>query len=413
MGTVVITSVVIFTVVLLLLAVIIIIADAKLVPHGDVVINVNGERKIETGAGGKLLDALTSNGINLPSACGGKGSCGVCKCKVSSGGGELLPTETGFISRKQAKNNERLACQVPVKEDMQVEVPAEVFSIKKWECTVESNRNVSTFIKEFVVKLPEGENFDFQAGGYAQIEIPAYELDYKNFDIEEQYRGDWDKFNVWQFKATNTTPLVRAYSMASYPAEGNRIMLNVRIASPPPDRTSPTGWKDVPPGIASSYIFDRKPGDKVTMSGPYGDFFIRDTPNEKMYIGGGAGMAPLRAHIMHMFKTQKTTNKVSFWYGARTLREAFYLEDFAEIEKEFDNFKFNLALDNPLPEDNWEGYKGFIHNVVLENYLKDHPAPEDIEYYLCGPPMMMQAVNKMLYDLGVEKDMIIADDFGG
>jgi len=403
----------IFLIITLLLVVAIIVGEAKLVQKGKVRIVINDDegKALEADAGKSLLSTLSANGILLPSACGGGGSCGVCRCKVLEGGGDMLPTEEGHINRKQAKDHWRLSCQLKVKNNLKIEVPPEVFSINKWECEVVSNRNVATFIKEFVVRLPEGQRLNFHSGGYVQIEAPKYEVAYKDIQVEEKFRGEWDKFKLWELVAKNPEPVVRAYSMANHPAEGNIVMLNVRIATPPWDREK-KGWKDVPPGIMSSYIFTRKPGDKVTISGPYGEFFIQDTQREMVYIGGGAGMAPLRSHIFHLFHTLKTGRKVSYYYGARSLREMFYEEDFRQIEREFPNFKFHIALSEPLPEDNWTGYKGFIHNVVLEQYLKKHSAPEDIEYYLCGPPMMLSSVLKMLDDLGVEKDMIRFDDFG-
>jgi Na+-transporting NADH:ubiquinone oxidoreductase subunit F len=339
----------------------------------------------------------------------------MCKCQVHEGGGEILPTEKPYFSRKEIQDNWRLGCQVKVKNDMKIEVPEEIFGIKKWECEVVSNDSVATFIKEFVVKLPEGEILDFQSGGYIQIDVPPVVVDFKTdlYNIPEQYKPDFDSFNVWDLKMVNEEPIFRAYSMANHPAEGNIVMLNIRIATPPWDRAK-NGWMDVNPGICSSYVWSRKPGDKVTISGPYGEFFIKPTKKEMVYIGGGAGMAPLRSHIFHLFHTEKTTDrKVSYWYGGRSKRELFYTEDFRQIEKEFDNFSYNIALSEPLPEDNWDGYTGFIHNVVLENYLKHHPEPEEIEYYLCGPPMMNAAVFKMLDELGVPPENIAFDDFGG
>ncbi len=407
-------SVLILLVIVFVLSAALMVAASKLVNTGDVkiVINDDEEKSLTTEAGGTLLNTLSGNGILLPSACGGGGSCGVCKCKIHDGGGDLLPTEESHISRREAKENWRLACQVKVKQDMEIEVPPEIFSIKKWECEVVSNKNVASFIKEFVVKLPEGENLDFQSGGYIQIECPPYEIDFKDFDIDERFKSEWDKFKLWDLQTVNREQVVRAYSMANHPAEGNIVMLNIRIATPPWDRAKNT-WKSVPPGIMSSYVFARKPGDKVTVSGPYGEFFIKDTKREMIYIGGGAGMAPLRSHIFHLFHTEKTDRKVSYWYGARSKREIFYEDDFRAIEKDFPNFQFNIALSEPLPEDNWDGYTGFIHQVVLDNYLNEHEAPEDVEYYLCGPPMMNAAVLKMLDELGVEQEMIAFDDFGG
>lgn len=397
-----------FTGIVLALVVVILQARSFLVPSGNVKITVNDQKTLEVPAGGKLLNALSSQGIFVSSACGGGGTCAQCKVNVLAGGGEILATETGHISKKDAREGCRLSCQVAIKQDMKIEVPPEVFETKKWRCKVKSNRNVATFIKEFVLELPEGEQVDFKAGGYIQIEAPPHEIHYKDFDIEEEYHEDWDRFNIWQYVSKVDEPVVRAYSMANYPGEKGIIMLNVRVASPPP--RSPEG---TPPGKMSSYIFSLKPGDEVTISGPYGEFFINDSDAEMVYIGGGAGMAPLRSHIFELFKNLKTGRKVTYWYGGRSLRELFYVDHFREIEKEFPNFKFHIALSDPLPEDNWTGYVGFIHQVVLENALKDHPAPEDVEYYLCGPPMMNSAVFKMLDDLGVEPENIRFDDFGG
>lgn len=397
-----------FTGIVLALVVVILQARSFLVPSGNVKITVNDQKTLEVPAGGKLLNALSSKGIFVSSACGGGGTCAQCKVNVLEGGGEILATEETHISKKDAREGCRLSCQVAIKQDMKIEVPPEVFETKKWRCKVKSNRNVATFIKEFVLELPEGEQVDFKAGGYIQIEAPPHEVHYKDFDIDEKYHEDWDRFNIWQYVSKVDEPVVRAYSMANYPGEKGIIMLNVRVASPPP--RSPEG---TPPGKMSSYIFSRKPGDEVTISGPYGEFFINDSDAEMVYIGGGAGMAPLRSHIFELFKNLKTDRKVTYWYGGRSLRELFYVDHFREIEKEFPNFKFHIALSDPLPEDNWTGYTGFIHQVVLENHLKDHPAPEDIEYYLCGPPMMNSAVFKMLDDLGVEPENIRFDDFGG
>ncbi len=389
------------------LVIVILIAKMWLVPSGKVKIVVNGQKELEVSAGNKLLAALADAGIFVSSACGGGGTCAQCKVKVLKGGGDILPTEKTHIKPKEAKEGVRLSCQVAVKQDMEVEVPEEAFETKKWVCTVRSNRNVATFIKELVLELPEGEEVAFKAGGYIQIEVPPHEVNYKDFIIEDEYRSDWDKYNMWRYRSVVTEPVVRAYSMANYPGEKGIIMLNVRIASPPPR------MPDVPPGKVSSYIFNLKPGDKVTISGPYGEFFIKETQNEMVYIGGGAGMAPLRSHIFELFKNRQTNRKVSYWYGGRSLRELFYIDHFRQIEQEFPNFQFNIALSEPLPEDNWDGYVGFIHQVVLENYLSKHPAPEDVEYYLCGPPMMNAAVFQMLDDLGVEPDNIAYDDFGG
>ena len=397
-----------FTGIVLALVWVILQARSILVPSGNVKIIVNDQKTLEVPAGGKLLTALSSQGIFVSSACGGGGTCAQCKVNVLEGGGEIMATETGHISKKDAREGCRLSCQVAIKQDMKIEVPPEVFETKKWRCKVKSNRNVATFIKEFVLELPEGEQVDFKAGGYIQIEAHPHEIQYKDLAIEEKYHEDWDRFNIWQYVSKVDEPVVRAYSMANYPGENGIIMLNVRVASPPP--RSPEG---TPPGKMSSYIFSLKPGDEVTISGPYGEFFINDSDSEMIYIGGGAGMAPLRSHIFELFKNLKTDRKVTYWYGGRSLRELFYVDHFREIEKEFPNFKFNIALSDPLPEDNWTGYTGFIHQVVLENALKDHPAPEDIEYYLCGPPMMNSAVFKMLDDLGVEPENIRFDDFGG
>jgi len=371
-------------------------------------------RVLEVESGSSILTTLANNGIFLPSACGGGGTCGMCKCQVDAGGGSILPTETGFFTRKQQQNHWRLGCQVKIREDIKIRVPEEVLGIKKWECEVVSNRNVATFIKEFIVRLPAGEHLKFKSGGYIQIDVPKYELiDYsKDILVEPEFHEDWDKLKIWDLKAKNAEETFRAYSMANHPAEGDIVMLNIRIATPPWDRAKGT-FMNVNPGICSSYIFSRKPGDKVTLSGPYGEFFIKDTNNEIMFIGGGAGMAPMRSHIFHLFKTIKTGRKTSFWYGARSKREIFYEEEFRAIEKQFPNFSFHIALSEPKKEDNWTGKTGFIHQVIYENYLGKHEAPEDIEYYLCGPPMMNDAVQKMLYNLGVPDEMVAYDDFGG
>lgn len=410
--TIILVSVGVFLVVTLLLVIVLLVAKSKLVPSGNVKLTINGEKEAEVPIGGTLLSTLQGENIYLSSACGGSGSCGQCRCRVVEGGGEILPTETGFFSRKEQKEHWRLACQTKVKEDMQVIVPESVFGVKEWECEVVSNRNVSTFIKEFVVKLPEGEVMNFQSGSYAQITIPPYDIKYADYDIDEKFRGDWDHFDMWSLTCKNDTETIRAYSMANYPAEGNIITLNVRIATPPMDRATHK-WLPVSPGISSSYIFSLKPGDKVRMSGPYGDFHIQDTDAEMLYIGGGAGMAPLRAQILHLFRTLHTGRKVSYWYGARSKKEIFYEEDFREIEKQFPNFSFHIALSDPQPEDNWTGYVGFIHQVIYDNYLKDHDAPEDIEYYMCGPGPMANAVKVMLEDLGVPRSQLFFDDFGG
>jgi len=404
---------IVFLLVTVALVMMLLFAKAKLAPSGPVKIKINGEKEITVNGGSSLLSTLANEKIFLPSACGGGGTCAMCKCQVTHGGGTILQTEKGYFSRKEQQNNWRLGCQVKVREDMEIIIPAEVFGIKKWECEVVSNRNVATFIKEFVVKLPEGEHLDFLSGGYIQIDVPKLEVDFsKDIEVEEEYREEWDKFKMWDLKMKNTEEQFRAYSMANHPAEGNIVMLNIRIATPPWDRKS-GGFMNVNPGVCSSYIFSRKPGDKVMVSGPYGEFHIKPTQREMMFIGGGAGMAPMRSHLFHLFHTEKTNRKTTFWYGGRSVRELFYMEDFEAIEKDFANFKFNVALSEPKPEDNWKGYTGFIHQVILENYLKQHAEPEEIEYYLCGPPMMNAAIFKMLDELGVPKEMIAFDDFGG
>ncbi|HOI29310.1 MAG TPA: NADH:ubiquinone reductase (Na(+)-transporting) subunit F [Melioribacteraceae bacterium] len=403
-------GVVMFTLIVLALVGLILFAKSKLVASGNVKININDdqEKSITVPIGGKLLNVLADNRIYLPSACGGGGTCGECKCIVTDGAGDVLPTEKSKLNRKQIREHYRLSCQVPVKNNLRIEVPAEVFDIKKWECTVVSNRNVATFIKELVLKLPEGENVDFRAGGYIQIEAPPHELDFsKDFIIEEEYRDAWDKYNVWQYKSKVTEPIVRAYSMANFPLEVGKIMLNVRVATPP---ANPPG---LPPGKMSSYIFALKPGDKVTISGPYGEFFAKKTNNEMVFIGGGAGMAPMRSHIFDQLLRLDSTRKMTYWYGARSVREIFYKEDFDKLTAEHKNFTWNVALSEPLPEDNWTGYVGFIHQVLYDNYLKNHPAPEDCEYYICGPPMMNSAVLNLLHNLGIEPENILLDDFGG
>jgi Na+-transporting NADH:ubiquinone oxidoreductase subunit F len=405
-------SITVFLGITLLLVAMLLFAKSKLTAGGTVNIDVNGEKDITVAPGSSLLSTLSMEKLYLPSACGGGGTCGLCRCRVIEGGGSILPTEVGFFNRKQIHDNWRLGCQVKVKENLKIEVPEEVLGIKKWECEVVSNRNVATYIKEFVVKLPPGEELLFKSGGYIQIDVPQYEMTFRDIEVEPQFRDEWDKNRMWDLKMKNTTETFRAYSMANHPAEGNIIMLNIRIATPPYDRIA-CMFKNVPPGICSSYIFSRKPGDKVMISGPYGEFFIKDTNHEMVYIGGGAGMAPLRSHIFHLFHTLKTGRKVSYWYGARSKREIFYEEDFRKIEKEFPNFTFNIALSEPVAEDKWTGYTGFIHQVLYEQYLSKHDAPEDIEYYLCGPPMMNDAVQKMLYDLGVPDEMVDFDDFGG
>ena len=408
MGTILL-GVIMFTFIILSLVSFLMVARSKLVATGDVTITINDDpdKALQAQSGGTLLGTLAAAKIFVPSACGGKGSCGVCKVNVTEGGGAMLPTETGWISRGEAREGCRLSCQVKVKGDMKIEVDPEIFEVRQWKCKVRSNHNVATFIKELVLELPEGEAVPFRAGGYIQIECPPHVAEYKNFEIEDEYREDWDKFNMWRYVSKVDEKVSRAYSMANYPDEADIIMLNVRIASPPP--RAPEG---TPPGKMSSYIFDLKPGDEVTISGPYGEFFARETQNEMVFIGGGAGMAPMRSHIFDQFRRLSTDRKISFWYGARSLREAFYNEDFNTIQAENENFEWHLALSAPLPEDNWEGYTGFIHQVVHDHYLKDHPAPEDIEYYLCGPPMMLQACMQMLDSLGVEKENILFDDFG-
>ncbi len=402
-------SVGMFTAVILVLVTIILIARSKLVSTGNIKININNEKDIEIAGGGKLLTALAAEKIFLSSACGGGGTCGQCKAIVHTGGGDILPTELSHITKKEAREGMRLACQVTCKQDMKIEVPEEVFGVKKWKCKVKSNNNVATFIKELVLELPAGEEVPFRAGGFIQIERPAgLSIDFKDFDVEEKFREDWDKFNIWQYKSYVEDETVRAYSMANYPEEKGIIMLNVRIATPHPK--APAG---TPPGKMSSYIFNLKPGDDVTISGPFGEFFARDTKKEMIFVGGGAGMAPMRSHIFDQFKRLKTDRKVTFWYGARSVREMFYVDDFNGIQAENPNFKWTVALSEPLPGDNWTGPTGFIHNVLYEQYLKDHPAPEDCEYYLCGPPIMNESVINMLLSLGVEREDIMLDDFGG
>ena len=405
-------SAIVFLLITLVLVIALLYAKTKLVPSGNIKVVVNGEKEFEAPIGGTVLGTLQAQGIYLSSACGGSGSCGQCRCQVEEGGGNILPTEVGFFSRKQIKDHWRLGCQTKVKEDMVIRVPEEVFGVKSWECEVVSNNNVASFIKEFVVKLPEGEKLNFKPGSYAQIVIPKFDIKYSDMDIDDRFKSEWDKFKLWPLTCKNEEETIRAYSMANYPAEGNIITLNVRIATPPFDRSTGTWKAGVKPGIASSYIFSLKPGDKVTMSGPYGDFHILETNNEMLYIGGGAGMAPLRAQLLHLFNTVKTGRKVSYWYGARSKNEIFYEEDFRAIEKEFPNFKFHIGLSEPRPEDNWTGMVGFIHQVIYDNYLKDHEAPEDIEYYMCGPGPMSNAVKVMLDNLRVAKENILFDDFG-
>jgi len=400
-------GVVLFTLIVISLVTVIIFAKSKLVSTGDVNITINGEKTITVPAGGKLLQTLAAQKLFVPSACGGGGTCAQCRVKIHSGGGSILPTEEGHINKREAFGGDRLSCQVAVKQDMRIEVPEEVFGVQKWRCKVRSNDNVATFIKELVLELPEGEDVKFRAGGYIQIEAPAYSLSYKDFDVDEEYHPDWDRFKIWDFKSEVPEPIERAYSMANYPGEKGIVMLNVRIASPPP------GSSGIPAGKMSSFIFNLKAGDEVTISGPFGEFFARETPKEMVFVGGGAGMAPMRSLIFDQMDRLKTDRKVTFWYGARSKREMFYVEDFDRLQQQNNNFTWNVALSDATPEDNWDGYKGFIHNVLFEEYLKSHPAPEDCEYYMCGPPIMNQSVINMLLDLGVDREDIMLDDFGG
>ncbi len=402
-----------FVALTLILVGLLVLAKEKLMPSGDVKIIVNGdeENPLVVKPGDTLLTALSEKNIFLPSACGGGGTCAMCRCQVMEGGGDVLPTEMNHLTRKEAGENWRLGCQVKVKQDMEIHVEEEIFGIKKWDCEVIGNDNVATFIKEFVVKLPEGEVLDFQSGGYIQIDVPPIEVNFKDMKVQEEYHPDWDKFGLWDLKMKNDELAYRAYSMANHPAEGNIVMLNIRIATPPWDRAK-NQWMDVNPGLCSSFVFSRNVGDKVTISGPYGEFFIKDTDKEMVYIGGGAGMAPLRSHIFHLFHTLKTDRTVSYWYGGRSLRELFYTDHFRDIEKDFPNFSYHIGLSEPLPEDNWDGPVGFIHQVVLDQYLSKHPEPEEIEYYLCGPPLMLKAVMNMLDELGVPPSNIAFDDFG-
>ncbi len=420
--TIIISAVLVFSILIIALSAMLIAARKQLVPQGEVKVIVNGDEDnpLMVSPGASLLSALSEKSVFLPSACGGGGTCAMCECHVDAGGGDVLPTELNHLTRREVAENKRLACQVKVREDMRIRIPEEIFGIKKWECTVKSNYNVATFIKEFVVELPEGETLDFESGGYIQIDVPKTTVEFKDFDITahpdhhdvpDKFKADWDKFQMWGLKMVNDEEQFRAYSMANHPAEGNIIMLNIRIATPPFDRKN-NGWMPINPGVCSSYVFDQKPGDKVTISGPYGEFFIKPTDKEMVYIGGGAGMAPLRSHVFHLFHTLKTDRKVSYWYGGRSLAELFYTKDFREIEKEFPNFSYHIALSEPLESDNWDGMTGFIHQAVFDNYLKDHPEPEEIEYYLCGPPLMLAAVQKMLDELGVPEENIAFDDFG-
>ena len=396
-----------FTGMVLLLVAIILMARSYLVSSGDVSILINGEKTITVPAGGKLLQTLSEAQLFLPSACGGGGTCAQCKCIISDGGGSMLPTEEGHFSKREAQEGWRLSCQTAVKQDMEIQVPEEVFGVKQWECTVESNPNVATFIKELTLRLPDGESVDFRAGGYVQLECPPHHVKFSDFDIEEEYRGDWERFEFFKHESIVKEDVIRAYSMANYPEEKGVVKFNIRVATPPP------GSQGIPPGIMSSWVFNLKPGDKVNVYGPFGEFFAKKTDAEMVFIGGGAGMAPMRSHLFDQLKRLHSTRKISFWYGARSLREMFYTEDYDQLAAENDNFDWHVALSDPQPEDNWEGMTGFIHNVLYEEYLKDHPAPEDCEYYMCGPPMMNSAVIQMLTDLGVEPDNIMLDDFGG
>ena len=408
MDTTVLLGVVMFTVTVLTLVGVILFARAQLVSSGDVTILINddADKSVTVPAGGKLLSTLASKGIFLASACGGGGTCAQCRCRVIDGGGSILSTEEGHFTRGEIREDWRLSCQVAVKQDLKIEIPEDAIGVKRWECEVISNPNVATFIKELNLKLPEGEDVAFRAGGYVQLEIPPYEMDYKEIDVEKEYHEDWDRFDVWKYHAKVEEETIRAYSMANYPEEKGILKFNIRVASPPPGT-------DVPPGAMSSYVFNLKPGDKLTVFGPYGEFFVQDTPAEKIWIGGGAGMAPLRSQIFDEIKRKGSTAKMSYWYGARSLREMFYAEEFDELAEKYDNFEWHVALSDPLPEEDFDGHVGFIHQVVLENYLKDHPSPEDCEFYLCGPPPMTAAVLQMLDDLGVEPENIHLDDFGG
>ncbi|EPA9089906.1 NADH:ubiquinone reductase (Na(+)-transporting) subunit F [Serratia marcescens] len=405
----IILGVAMFTTIVMVLVLLILFAKSKLVNTGDIAVEINGDldKSFHAPAGDKLLNVLSSQGIFVSSACGGGGSCGQCRVVIKEGGGDILPTELSHINKREAKEGCRLACQVNVKQNLKIELPEEIFGVKKWECEVISNDNKATFIKELKLKIPDGEDVPFRAGGFIQIEAPAHDISYADFDVPQEYRGDWDKFNLFRYRSTVNDTTVRAYSMANYPEEKGIIMLNVRIATPPPNNP------DVPPGIMSSYIWSLKAGDKVTISGPFGEFFAKDTDAEMIFIGGGAGMAPMRSHIFDQLKRLNSKRKITFWYGARSLREMFYEDDFNQLQAENENFTWHVALSDPQPEDNWTGYTGFIHNVLLENYLRNHSAPEDCEFYMCGPPMMNAAVIKMLKDLGVEDENIMLDDFGG
>ncbi|MEY1661786.1 NADH:ubiquinone reductase (Na(+)-transporting) subunit F [Isoalcanivorax beigongshangi] len=400
-------AVVVLTALMLLMVATILLARAKLVSAGDVTIEINGEKKLVVPAGGKLLGTLASQGVFLSSACGGGGTCAQCKCQVMEGGGDILATEESHFTKGEVRAGYRLSCQTPVKQDMKIQVPEEVFGVKKWVCEVVSNPNVATFIKELTLKLPEGENVAFRAGGYVQLEAPPYTINYADFDIPERFRDDWERFKFFDIQAVNKEEVIRAYSMANYPEEMGILKFNIRIATPPPGRT------DIPAGLMSSYVFNLKPGDQVTVYGPFGDFFAKDTDAEMIFIGGGAGMAPMRSHLFDQLKRLDSKRKISFWYGARSMREAFYVDEYDQLAADHDNFEWHLALSDPLPEDNWSGKTGFIHQVLFDNYLKNHPAPEDCEFYMCGPPMMNASVIKMLEDLGVERENIMLDDFGG
>ena len=412
--TVVVLSIVIFLLAIIAMVGLLLYVKTKLTPKGMVKVNINNDFKvIETNPGDTLLTTLGNNKVLLPSACGGGGTCGMCRCQIESGAGSILPTETGFFTRKEQQENWRLACQVKVKEDIKLHIHQEILGVKKWECEVVSNDNVATYIKEFVVKLPAGETLDFKSGGYIQIDVPKIDVDFKDMIIGDEYRPEWEQYGMFNLQMKNPEPTFRAYSMANHPAEGNIVMLNIRIATPPFDRVN-GGFQKLNPGICSSFIFSRKPGDKVNISGPFGEFFLKNNDNEMMFIGGGAGMAPMRSHLFHLFHTVKESKKkVTFWYGARSWREVFYYDQFMDIQKNFPNFTFHLALSDPQPEDNWTGFKGFIHQVIYDQYLSKHEEPEEIDYYLCGPPMMNSAINKMLYDLGVPDENVLFDDFGG
>ena len=401
-------GVLIFTIIVMILVAVILVARSWLIPPGEVTLNINDDpdKSLSVNPGDKLLGVLGNHDIFIPSACGGGGTCAQCRVKIKSGGGDILPTETAHINKREAKEGYRLSCQVNVKQDMSLELPAEIFSISKWECQVISNKSCATFIKELVLALPEGADLDFRAGGYIQIDAPPHVVEYKTMEIDEEFRGDWDKYNLWQYRSEVDETIMRAYSMANYPEEKGIIMLNVRVCPPPP------AVPDAPPGQMSSFIFNLKPGDKVMVSGPYGEFFAKETDAEMVFVGGGAGMAPMRSHIFDQLKRLDSKRKISFWYGARSLREAFYVEEFDELAEKFDNFSWTLVLSDPLPEDNWSGATGFVHQYLYDNYLVDHPAPEDCEYYMCGPPMMNKAAGEMIYNLGVEHENIMFDDFG-